>query len=507
MAANVLASWAGHLVFIASGFVMPRLIDGKIGQEALGVWDFAWSLISYFALVQGGVVSSVNRFVASYRAANDVDGVNRAVSTVTVIFAVMGAIVIGLTLGAASLLTPVFGERLGEHLSDARWVVLLLGASLAIQIALSGFGGVMTGCHRWGLHNAIYAGSHAVSVSGMIVALMLGFGLPGMALMTLTGDASGRVLRCVLAYRVAPGLKVRPSNFRWSEARQMLAFGGKSFVTNIANLLLNQTINILILAYLGPASLALFARPMALIRHMRTMLDKFANVLIPTASAYQAAADESELRDLLIRGSRYAAYIALPMVLVLAIMGGPILQVWMGERYAQGPVLAILALGYLGLLSQVGTQAVMTGLNAHGRPALANFVAAVCAAGLAAVALGVLEWGLIGAALSAAIPLSAANGVYLPLYACRRLSMSMREYLNQTWRTPLSCCAPFGACLILARLMLADQPWLCLATGCIGGGVMLAGLYWRYALPESLKERVYGTINRRRSRPLNVPHA
>ena len=227
---------------------------------------------------------------------------------------------------------------------------------------------MLTVCHRWGLNNLIYAGSHAVSVVGMITALLLGFGLPALALMVLAGDASGRVLRCVLAYRVAPGLRVRLGLFRWSEARQMLSFGGKSFATNMANLLLNQTINVLIMAYMGPASLALFARPMALIRHTRTMLDKFAGVIVPTASAYQAAADESELRDLLISGSRYAAYIALPMVLVLAIMGGLLLQVWMGERYAQGPVLAILAAGYLGLLSQVGAQAVMTGLDAHGRP-------------------------------------------------------------------------------------------------------------------------------------------
>ena len=30
------------------------------------------------------------------------------------------------------------------------------------------------------------------------------------------------------------------------------------------------------------------------------------------------------------------------------------------------------------------------------------------------------------------------------------------------------------------------------------GGLLLAGLYWRYALPESLKERAYGMLRRRR---------
>lgn len=74
---NVLASWGGYGVFIVAGFIMPRLIDTRIGQEALGVWDFAWSLVAYFSLVQAGVVSSVNRFVAKYQAVGDLDGVNR----------------------------------------------------------------------------------------------------------------------------------------------------------------------------------------------------------------------------------------------------------------------------------------------------------------------------------------------------------------------------------------------------------------------------------------------
>ena len=28
------------MVYLATGFVMPRMIDHKLGQEVLGVWDF-----------------------------------------------------------------------------------------------------------------------------------------------------------------------------------------------------------------------------------------------------------------------------------------------------------------------------------------------------------------------------------------------------------------------------------------------------------------------------------
>ena len=92
---NVLASWAGQLVFLLAGFFMPRMIDTHVGQAALGIWDFSWSLVSYFGLANLGVGSSVNRYVAMYRAANDITSLKTAVSSVLAFQVVAGTIVAG----------------------------------------------------------------------------------------------------------------------------------------------------------------------------------------------------------------------------------------------------------------------------------------------------------------------------------------------------------------------------------------------------------------------------
>jgi len=65
LVSNVIFNWGGHFVFIIAGFIMPRMIDRRLGQEILGIWDFAWSLVSYFQIVGMGIGSSVNRFVAN----------------------------------------------------------------------------------------------------------------------------------------------------------------------------------------------------------------------------------------------------------------------------------------------------------------------------------------------------------------------------------------------------------------------------------------------------------
>src|SRR5205823_4750426 len=99
-----------------------------------GVWDFAWSLISHFSLIQGGVTGSINRYVAQYRSRGDLQGLNRAASSVAGVLQFMGAIVLLLTVICVWVMPFILRESLQGHLSEARWLVLLLGASLAVQM-------------------------------------------------------------------------------------------------------------------------------------------------------------------------------------------------------------------------------------------------------------------------------------------------------------------------------------------------------------------------------------
>jgi len=59
---NVAFAWGGYMVNVISGFLVPRLISDQLGQVTLGVWDFAWSFVSYFGLVQLGRGGSISRY-------------------------------------------------------------------------------------------------------------------------------------------------------------------------------------------------------------------------------------------------------------------------------------------------------------------------------------------------------------------------------------------------------------------------------------------------------------
>ncbi len=490
MAWNILATWGGHAVFVVSGFLMPRLIDTHLGQVALGLWDFAWSLVSYFVLAQIGVGSSVNRYVAEHRSTGNVDGLNRTVSSVNVIQMLATLIALALTAALMVVLPWLLDEQIGVEASTARWMIGLLGSAIAVQLAFNVYGGVLTGCHRWDIHNGVTAGAYALIAAGMIVALLAGGGLRALSAVYLSGTIIGEVLRMRLAYRTCPELRIHPRLATWIEMKSLVVFGGKTVVDNLSRLLLSQANAILVVSYLGPGALAVYARPGALIRHADTLTNKLGMVLSPAASSLKGSRRLDELKALYIEATRLAAFLAVPITVFLSVMGDPILQVWMGPEYRQGTLMAVMAIGTALPLTQRPAGHVLIGLNAHGRVGWASLAVAVFGVGAAVLALGPLQMGLIGAALALVIPYSLGNGVFVLVYTCRIVGVPTGEFCRRAFLVPLISALPLVAGLLTLRVVFDERPVIALAAGLTWSAAVMLPILWFFVLPDTFRARV-----------------
>jgi O-antigen/teichoic acid export membrane protein len=401
-----------------------------------------------------------------------------------------------LTAGLTWLLPIAFGARLGVGVDLARWTIALLGAAVAVQMAFNAFGGVLTGCHRWDIHNTINSAAYALILVGMIAALQLGGGLRALSVVYLAGTVVGEVTRMLFAYRICPELQVSPRLATWEDIKMLLSFGGKTVVDNMSRLVLAQANSLLVVSYLGPAALAVYARPGALARHADTLTNKFAFVLAPAASSLESTRQDAELRDLFIDATRFAVFLAMPVTVFLAIMGDPILQVWMGPRYGSGALMAVMALGCFLPLTQRPAGHVMIGLNAHGVVGWASFVVAWVGVAAAVFALGPLHAGLVGAALALVIPYSLGDGLFVMIYACRRVGVPLRHYCRNAFAAPLACAIPLAVGLGIVRVVCRQQPLLALAAGAAVSALVLAPLYWRFMLPESARATIAARLQR-----------
>ncbi len=493
MLSNVLFSWGGYLVFIVAGFILPRFIDHYVGQVNLGVWDFAWSVVNYFSLVGLGVGTSVNRYVAKFRVQQALDELNAAVSSVVCIQSFLSLLILLLTGGAAIFAPRLFSSHEGVDLVTVRWVIALLGTALAVEMVFDPARGVITGCHRWDWHNAINALSRLFVVIGMIGVLSLGGGLRSLGMVYLVFTFLTGIARLVIAARVCPELQVSIRQVKRSFLRRVFIFGLNSQLLSLSSMFLIETSNLIIATVLGPGSLAVFSRSMALVRHVETFLNKFFFILSPVASSLQGAERHDELEAFLLTMGRYGLAFALPFYCALIIWGDKILWLWMGQNYARGDVLAILAIGYLLPVSQGPLMNILVGMNKHGRLARWSLLATTGSFAVVWVFCHFAGWSLTQAALLVTIPFSTGLGVVTLVYGCYVLKVPVLKYVSGSFVRPIVCNIPFIVLLWLSRTMFDSTiigSFLVVASGML----VLLFLYWFFLCTDKVRKKITRTI-------------
>ncbi len=493
---NVVTSLGSYFFVLIPGFVMPRLIDGYQGSAALGLWDFCWAFVNYLRISGFGVGSSTSRYVAKHRAEKNVDAMRNAVSTVMSIQLIVAIFVLIVTVVLSHWLPIKFAESLGDLAGETGLVVIFLGGSLVLYFAFDSFRGVITGCHRWDVHNAIIAGTHGVNLACMILVLVAGGGLVALSATYFSIILLGELVRVYWAFKVCPDLKLGVGYVTWKRAKKMIRFGVKTSLVGFAPILVVQTTSVLVMGAMGAAVLAVFTRPVSLIRHVGTFVGKYSFVLIPMAGSIQADKDESELRSFMLEATRYGVSFTLPIVLFLAMFGDRILHYWMGADYAEWGLIAILAMGYFLPISQSPVMKILVGLNAHGRAAF--WVLGVTAVTYIPAALYIesVGWSLTAAAWLVSIPMTASLGIAVPLYACFRLNISIGRFVREVFFAPVLCCAVYLALMVGARVGLEHRPDLAMLLGGFLGGLVLLPLYWVWIAPDSLKKKIAGKVKK-----------
>ncbi len=482
-AKNVFTSWGSHIVLIIIGFVVPRMIDDHLGKTSLGIWDMSWSFVNYLSLSGLGVGSSVNRYVAKYYSGEDYLNLNKAVSSVV---AIQAMIAVAVVIGTAALVyfLPDYLEGWDPtELSQAVNVVGLLGLSLAVQMLFDTFRGITTGVHRWDLHNGLNAASSITSAVLMIIAMLLGYGIVSLAVVYLGVNIVAELVRVYIGYSVCPNLQLKVGYVSLSHTKKMFSYGMKSVVIGAPQLVVVQTINIALAGTVGAAGLAVFMRPIALIRHIETFMNKFAFVLTPTVGSLIGIGKGDEIKDVLIQSTRYSVAMTLPMILVLGILGDHILTIWMGHDYADMYVIAILAFGSLLSISQAPTLRVLMGMNLHGKVAIITFVISIVMLVIGILFMNSLGWTLLGAAILTGSIRTITRGIVIPIYACSKIGITVPQYLRRSFGLPVLGSSVLAAWLVLSRYLGGDSSLQILLIGMIGSMVLLPMVYWPIIKP------------------------
>jgi O-antigen/teichoic acid export membrane protein len=446
---NVGASWFSLGVTVLVGIFLSPFILHHLGDTAFGIWVLIFSLTGYYGLFDLGIRSSVIRYVSTYTATNDYAALSRLINTALATYTAIGALVMALT-AVASMFVDSFFRIPANFLIPARWLFLMVGASVAIGFPTGVFGGILEGMQRFYWVNLTNLGSTLLRAALIVYALKHGHGLLAVAFITVTLPILGSVVRAMIVFRILP------IHFGWKYVdrgafREIANYSAVTFILIIAYKLRFKTDEIVIGTFLSVTAITYFSIGDRLLDYADEVVSSLAQIFVPMSGQSDARGDMGQLRSILVAGNRACAMVIFPVTAVLTILGKSVIEAWVGPRYvaASYPVLLVLVFPMTFLLAQGASPRILYGMARHKPLAWVSLMESV--ANLILSIVLIRRFGIVGDAAGTAIPLTCTTLYFMPRHLCRLLKVPIRVFLREAYTLPLLLCIPQVAVLLLMR--------------------------------------------------------
>jgi O-antigen/teichoic acid export membrane protein len=443
IARSVLSNWFATLAILATGFFLQPFIVHRLGDVGYGIWALAISSISYLAILDLGMASSVVRFVSKGRAVEDHQSASDALSAVLWVRLQIAALILVLS-GVLAAVFPLVFKVPPELSLDAREAILVIGVTTTISMSFGVFSSTLSALNRYDLRSYVTLIQLAVRVIGVVAVLRAGRGIVAIAFCEFFAALVGNGLLVFFARRIYPELKIRLTKPKWEMLRKIWSYSVYAFVQTIAVQLVYQSDNLVVGAFITASAVTYYAIGNSLCRYTQQLVGAMTMTFTPAASTYEAGGDTTSLRGLYYNGTRATLAVSLPIVITLIIRGGSFMGVWMGPQYskASGTVLAILATALLFSLPNLPAAAIAYGVEKH--KTLAKWAMGEAIANLTLSVILARKLGLYGVAIGTLIPNVLIQLVMWPRYVSRLVDVSCVQVFRDVWGPVFLSAVPFA---------------------------------------------------------------
>ena len=476
---NVGSSWSALATNVAVGIFLSPFILHRLGDAAFGVWVLIFSVTGYYGLFDLGIRSSIVRYVSKYTATGDREKLAQFVNTALFTYTSIGAVSMVLTALLSSYVERVFKVPPEMH-SQARLLLLMVGASVSVGFPLGIAGGMLEGLQRFYILNWTSIGATLARAALIVYFLNRGYGLITLALLTVSLPVVSSILRGFVVLRLCPmplGLKyVDRASFR-----HMVNYGGTTFLVIVAARLRFRTDELVLGTMMSTIAVTWFNIGARIVDYSQEFVTSLSQIFVPMASQSEATGNLDRVRKIYLAGNRACAFLILPVTAILIVFGKHIIRIWVGARYVPHsyPVLVVMIIPFALMLSQAASGRVLFGLGKHRILATVTVIEGVANL-ILSIAL-VPQLGIVGDALGTAIPLSFTCLWFLPRHLKKQIGVPVGTFLREAYTLPILLTLPLVAALWLANRSFYPRNLVQLAIETLAvSSIYGVGLLWAY---------------------------
>src|SRR3989475_8744190 len=229
---NVGSSWFALGINVAVGIFLSPFILHRLGDAAFGIWVLIFSITGYYGLFDFGIRSSVVRYVSKFTAIADAEDSAKLVNTSLFSYSCVGVFSLLVTC-AVSLYADRIFRIPPEFYVTTRWLLFMVGASVALGFPLGVFGGILEGLQRFDILNWTSIASTLARAALIVVFLRLGYGLMTVALITVALPVLTSLVRATAVKRLVP-VPFGAGYVNLATLREMANYGSVTFMIIVA---------------------------------------------------------------------------------------------------------------------------------------------------------------------------------------------------------------------------------------------------------------------------------
>lgn len=440
---NISATWFRYALMVLVGLFLSPFIVRSVGTSAFGVWVLVGSVTGTLGLFDLGVRSAVTRFIAFEHARGDHNAASAIASTARLLFFVSGAMVL-LTAGVLATRIDHWFKIPPELSVSAGLVLVIVAATVVLNIAIGLYSGTLTALQRLEQIAFVDIGIEVLRIALIVVVLMMGAGLIGLALV-------GFLLWLIryrkyqqLVRRYYPELRVSFTMPEASSVRRILSVSGYSTLIFASVVATANATNLIVGALLPMKMIAYYSIGATLPVYAMALSDPIAQTVQPRASRLDAYGDAEGLRQLILSTGRYTSLLLLPIIVTFIVRGRSFIDIWMGREFSgpSGDVLVILAIGLVFATPRYIIQSSLVGTGRHAKLAPWYIAEAICVAALTYVL--VRHFGIVGAALAVVGIGAIVSTVVVPQICNRQFGLPLKAIAQNLLLTPVLAMIPFA---------------------------------------------------------------
>jgi O-antigen/teichoic acid export membrane protein len=271
----------------------------------------------------------------------------------------------------------------------------ILALAIPVTLISASFRGVLEAARRFDLVTLVTIPGSTLNFLVPLVGVWAGLAFGSIIWLLVAGRMVTLVAFLILGIRLFPAL-AQPRATR-NAFRTLLPFGAWMSVSTLVSPILDQLDRFFLGAFAGVASVGYYTAPQEMVLRLRAFPTALAAALFPEFSSTASAGGIDRGRRYYALSVRFLALLLGPGALVLVWLGPELLQVWLGQDFAQrsGTALGFLAIGLIANAMAYVPYAFLHGINRPDLPAKFHLVELPCFVVMAALLMP--RYGVAGA--------------------------------------------------------------------------------------------------------------